>query len=314
MADFASETKPENTALASLQEKPSALGSIKQALGGLSMREKVLIWGLIVLAVIMALVFFLILPANDNLTAAETELQILKDEEVAARLVIANSSSNQEVVEAAQARYDEYIAKYQAPMLPEDIDRMLTALIEDCGFTAATLSLNPYTVEGVPGYYAQSTSWELPHPSTSEGSATGATGTEGSEGAEGAATGDSTATGTEGSADAAGTGTASEGATSGTEDPSASLNDVATSDTGSSDTSTGDVTGGPQAQVFVVQMTAVGTDESFYALLDRVVPLSWVKLISSTYTPLTYYSTTYNENYSFTFKIYVNSAAEVKAP
>lgn len=317
MADFSvNMNQPETAQLAALAEKPSAAKSISTALKKLSLRERVLIWALLILAAVMALIFFLVLPANDRLVEAQSVRDALINEENTTRLSIAGIPHNEELLEDAQARYAEYLLKYQAPMYPEDIDRMITTLIEDCGFTAATLSLQPYVTEGVPSYIGQALSWELPHPETTDTSAGGTVTGDSTGGAdtanassEGATADDPTTSGM----DAAVTGTSSPDSTT---DATGSASDTG-ADQGNANESAAnalDATAGPEAQVFNVQITVVGTEDSYYALLDRVLPLSWLKISSVSYSPPSSTASTLDTNFVISLKIYVNAEATVKQP
>lgn len=300
----------EEAKLSALAEKPSIMKSVSGALGKLSTREKALIWGLIIVAAIMAMIFFLVMPANDRLTEAQSVRDTLTMEENSTRLTIAAMPSNETMLQEAQARYDTYIAKYQAPMLPEDIDRMITTLLEDSGLSVATLSLNPSVTEGVATFTGQAASWEIPNPTVVETTATG-TGSadETAAGAEGAQAGaDASAeSGTEGA-------TGSE-ANTGTDESANALDAAVTEDSSaaaSGDSSSSGVEA--QVQVYTVDVSAIGVEENYYALLDRVIPLTWLKINSSSYVPITSTSTNLEISFSISFKIYVNPSATVKQP
>ncbi|GHT79046.1 hypothetical protein FACS1894104_3100 [Actinomycetota bacterium] len=271
----------------------------------LSNREKILIFGLIVVAIMLAIILLLVIPAQDRLTAAQSEYQAANASKVSTDLEIANRPIYQSNLQKAEARYNEYLAKYQAPMQPEDIDRMLTTLIEDTGFEAMSLQLAPITQESVGAFVVVSPAWVLPTAGDTDTNtnAAGATANSGSAADNSAADStDSSSTGATPTNTNAGSGSNANAGSS-------------SQNTGQNSSSTG-----PSVQLYAVQVTANGYDQNFFALLDRVVPLTWLKLMSTSYTPpssLVVYSGNTGDDsqlYVFTFNIYVNPDATVKQP
>ncbi len=76
--------------------------------------------------------------------------------------------------------------------------------------------------------------------------------------------------------------------------------------------------GSAQVQVYSVDIVATGSDENFYAFLDRVVPLTWMKVVSSSYTPyagvVDSAGAPVPQTFTISLKIYVNAEATVKRP
>lgn len=280
-------------------EKPSLGNSLKKTLQKLSLREKIMIWALILIALVMALVFLLILPEQDRLVEAEMTHDTLIAEENRTLYTIASMPSNKETLDAAQERYNESLLLYQAVMLPEDVDRMITTLVEESGFTSVSLTLNPYTNESIATYYPTATSWEVPQSAYTESSETAPV-EEGATGEAAAATDDGMQEETQASTD----GTAeSEEYTSGLDE--AVLSDETT------------LLGSAEAQTITVFVTMRGYEESFYTFINRIMPLSWMKIESSTFTPPPTIYADYaalEQSYSFTLKLYVHPNASIKTP
>ncbi|MCL2529708.1 MAG: hypothetical protein FWE41_05185 [Coriobacteriia bacterium] len=259
-----------------LDQSPSVLQRIGKAFSGLSFRERFLLWGLLIIAVVLLLAFFLIIPASDNLNAAQDNREVLRTEELTTRMTIAAIPTNQEILQSSQARHAEYLLLYQAPLYPEEVDRMLTSLIHDSGFTAASLNLNQMQLEYLTGFLPPEPSWQIPNPQVDAG--TGAAGSEV------------------------------------TEDEDAAADDAGAAPP-ASETTTGAASalGGEGVQVIDVQITVVGNTQNFYAFLDRVLPLSWIKVSSTDFTPTGPYGG-YNpeEAYVINLKIYINADAKSK--
>lgn len=304
---------------AEIAERPSLIRRADKALKNLSARERALLWALAIVVVILALLLLLILPGNDRLMAAKSQQQQLRSDQIAAQMAIAEIPVSQELLLDSEARYGEYLERYQAVLLPEEIDRMLTSLIQDCGFTASSLTLAPSTTEGVPRFAATALSQGQPSVATTGGSGgEDATGTSApaatdSTGVPNATTGgDGTSVAVTGAAD---DGSSDNGASDAGSAPSSSRSDGG-STAAAADTPEGASAIDPQVQVYHVQATVIGSDESFLALLDKTLPLSWLKIDSSTYTPSpSAYASGSSAQLSstFNFKIYVHAEASAKS-
>ncbi|MCL2806558.1 MAG: hypothetical protein FWD27_00095 [Coriobacteriia bacterium] len=276
--------------------RPSFSRSVSMVLSSLSTREKAMIWALLVITLILALVFFLILPAQDRLVLAQNERDALRFEQTSTRSTIAAISTNQDILTSATERHDEHLLKYQAPLLPESIDRMITTMVQDCGFTASSLTLNALKIETITSFEPAPPSWEIPNPQASSselqpqgnGDATG-----GSEPEVGESTHDLEAQGDDASLD-------NEGVSL----PPMNNEHVPAAPSVEH-----------EVQVYEVQISVVGEEAHFYALLDRVVPLSWIKVVSSSYTPPGGYLTNSSpgaQSCTLTFKVYVHADATAK--
>ncbi|MDR1088188.1 MAG: hypothetical protein LBL23_02800 [Coriobacteriales bacterium] len=310
-----------------LGEKPSVFKSIKRALGRLSTRERVLIWAFVIVGAALALVFLLVLPAHDGLLGAEDEQRTLEGEQASTQQTIATIANNQQLLASAESRHVEALLKYQAPQLPEDIDRMFTTLVEDCGFTAQAISLNPATVETVGRYDAGGLSWELPTDEASA-SAEGAT-TDAGSAEPAAGSPDATAGGETGVPSDAGVAPADASGADGTGagDASAAGTSAAVLGSGGEGTESAASAGTAapaaeaQALVYTVQLSMVGNDANYFALIDRILPLSWLKITSLTYTPPVLGTAAeeaaeeaVKKPYTVSLKMYVSIGAELKQP
>ena len=286
MADFTPNVQSPSPQGSTIVDKPSLFQSIADAAKGLSLREKAMIVAILFIGIILVLVLLILSPANDRLIAAESENSALRSEQINAELNIASMTSYQTRLEEAQANQAVAIGKYQAMMLPEDIDRMMTSMLEGCGFTAGTLILAPATTEEVGSFVPSAPTWVMPN--AVESAPSGA-----EEGAE--------ATPAAGSQEGA---SESDGAFVPDGYPEEDHSSLANS------------TGSSQVQVFTVQVSVIGYDESFHALLDKILPQTWIKIMSTTYTPpsSSYYEESYvPQAFSITFKIYVHPSATLKS-
>jgi len=225
-----------------IASKPSFFQSAGKLYTGLSLREKGLIWALLIVLLVLAVIFLLIIPANDRLASAQGERDTLRSEQATTLMTIAAISMNQETLDSAQAEHQKYLTMYQAPLHPEDVDRMITTLIMDCGFSPSALTLTTTTSEFLTAY-------------TPAIPATQVQGVDPNEEVDVEATGDDETAG--GGGTAAGTG----------------------------DTPSQTYTGAQSVLVFDVEVVVTGQDQNFYNLLDKVLPLTWMKITSSSYMP-----------------------------
>ncbi|MDR1358905.1 MAG: hypothetical protein LBJ48_06090 [Coriobacteriales bacterium] len=322
---------------AQLGDKPSVFKSFRRLLGRLSVRERVLIWSFAIVGVALALLFLLVLPAQSGLLGAVDEQKTLLGEQSTAQQTIATIPVNEELFASAETRHVEALLRYQAPQLPEDIDRMLTTLVEDCGFTAQAISLSAATQETVGTYEAAGPTWTLPTDEVSAGAGDATqsasspnlvTGTEGTGGPSSAGTTptdatdapDTDATGADDGStpdDGGGRGEGSSAAVLGAgEGDTVNAGSAGTTGAG---TSAPPVE--PQTLVYSVQLNMVGNDANYFALIDRVLPLSWLKIVSLSYTPPILGTEAEEEAeeaerkpYAMSLKLYANVAAEVKQP
>ena len=287
MADLTPQMQTDQTAIGQqpvsvdLGKRPSIIKDIVGIVKNLSTREKALIWILLITALVLALLLLLILPANDRMIAARSDLEALRSEQLTTQLTIAATPTNQARLDDAQARHDLALLQYQAPMLPEDIDRMLTSLLINCGFSASSLNLNIVRYDTVPSFMPAEPVWEIPNPQVIEDSIEGTVTVETVE--------------TDQDADGEGGTTQQTG--------------------GGTDAALADAEG-LEVQVVDVQVSVVGRAENFYAMLNWVLPQSWIKVTSTTFSPpiwvFTWFWWELEQTYTINFRIYLNSEATAK--
>jgi len=166
------------------------------ALAKISLRERVMVAGLLLAAVIAGSVFFGILPAMESISSLDAEIGQLNERKALMQGEIMQADSYRQQMAAATTEYDFYKGTFYAPMTPEDIDRLITSQLLDCGLEPVQLDMTALEQASI--------SWYQPAelvPSVLQQQVSNAGGSEAASGLEGSA--DSAASGTEGSADSA---------------------------------------------------------------------------------------------------------------
>ncbi|MDR2671996.1 MAG: hypothetical protein LBC35_01610 [Coriobacteriales bacterium] len=306
------------TTTAELVKPPSLPKRILEKIKGLSTRDKILGFGLILAAIIAALVFFLILPANERLATAQVNYNDLKNQKSTTETTIASKPTSQQQYDQAKVKYDEYIAKYQAPMLPEDLDRLITTFLTDCGFETTSLTLTPVTTENTSPFVPGSTRWVSP-TETSTSTAAGGAATAPGGTVSGLAGSGSTSSSTSSSrSSSSGSATAADSSTAGegVEDAAAAAASGSSARAGSTSAS---ATPAATTSLFVytVAVSVTGPTESYLTVLERIQSLPWIDLPDAT-PALIAMSAQEEESESTTltlsFKIYVHPDATFKTP
>jgi hypothetical protein len=235
----------------SLTEKapPEKKGSpIATGFKALSKREQIMIYLLVIVAVVGGLVFLVIIPALDNLTTLQAEVDDLKVQEMDYRHVIAQTDNYLTMYDEAKTTYNKAKKKYFKPMKPETLDEKVTGYLTDAGFDPETLSMSTLNVEGVPPYYASVLNpTAVPEPANADTASEGAI-----------------AEGTEGQTPAETTENAAAAADSGYADAVASM-------------------GGAPTFVYTVNVSVAGEWSNLYRLLDAVKKKSGIEIVSYQY-------------------------------
>jgi hypothetical protein len=125
---------------------------LSAAFKALSKREQIMIYLVVIVGVIAAFVFFVAIPAMDNLTTLQTEADELQAQEMEYRQVISQTATYNQMYDEALAAYNKAKKKYFKPMKPETLDEKVTGYLVDAGFDPQTLSMSTLNVEGVPSY------------------------------------------------------------------------------------------------------------------------------------------------------------------
>jgi cell division protein FtsL len=303
---------------------PGASAAPKRPRRKLRLREKLLIFAVILIALVMALVFLLIMPTYTQLVVVEQEYSDLASQRQTTDTTIATIPGNQERIGREQLRYNDFLQKYQAPMLPEDLDRMVTVLLEDCGFRVSSLTLSPLATETVDSRQILQPSWQV--PTAADPLAQQATSPLGGTLA--------------GSSQDAATIAGLEPSTEGSADQSpeyAAQASTYSADSAAASASSATVSSGSGASVMLYNVNASvqGSNDNFYILLDRKASSPWISIgdytlvlsapaTSSSATTTTTTTTTPSSNgdtgrsdlttFSLQLKIYVHPLATLKTP
>ncbi|MDR0851710.1 MAG: hypothetical protein LBN36_04385 [Clostridiales Family XIII bacterium] len=121
----------------------------KRGLAARSLRERVMIYALIVIIIAAALVYFLVIPGSRNLQTLQAEVDSLREQEATTRSLIAQIEPNNDRYNAAKVLFEQAKLRYYLPMAPETIDEKITGILVDCGFSPDTLSMSQLTEEDV---------------------------------------------------------------------------------------------------------------------------------------------------------------------
>jgi cytoskeletal protein RodZ len=260
-------------------------------LQGLSSRERILIFTAVALAIVVVFALLLIMPSAERLTEANTTLSSAKSNRAMTDVEIAALTTYQKNYDDHKARHDASADQYQHPMQPEEIDRLITMLMEDCGFEPASLTLHPPVADNVAAFVAVPPSATTPLTGAGTGATANSNNAAGTTGTN--ATGTATTEGT--AANASSTSSAATPAT-----PSSSATDTSAS------------TEGAAVQVYTVDVMVLGNEDAFFDLLDRVVPLTWLKIMSTSYAVSSTFETSGEHLYMIKLALYVSATATAK--
>jgi hypothetical protein len=272
---------------------PGQVTPRRSLLARFSMREKMLVLLLLVIGLVCAFVMLVLLPTTEDINKLKDQESSLTQQRAMATGSIAGLAPALEAYDQSRAVYDQAVKLYIGQANPEQIDRTLTTILQDCGFEPATMVLNGLAYEHVSPYATPVLESQVPAPAPlPEIEASD------DDDAQGAGTGTDTAD-PGGSAEAGAAGGGS-GGTGGAD---------STGNTGEAATGTsGDV------YVYTAQYAASGDMEMFYKLLDAVSQYSWLRLQAYSYEPSSATSGTNEPEFSFTFKIYLLPESEAKLP
>jgi len=268
-----------------MQEKNMIPGQQKVGIHALSKKEKKLLWGLLVVGVAAAMVWLLIMPQRAALAELEDAVSQLEGQQAQAKQLIARLPAAQQEYKTAQVDYEDAAKRFQPPMRAEDLDAMITQMLTDCGLSPESLKLSGMEQEAESMFGASGISAE-PAPA---------------------------AAGPDGAVDGA-MGAAGEG--------TESLAEVQEDLTGGSAAAEAPATSG-LASVYTVNVSAQGSIDQLYALMDRVRERGGVKLASCAWTPGQAASAPVSDegeeegasqaqpadSFSLVFKVYVNGGA-----
>jgi len=166
---------------------------------------------------------------------------------------------------------------------------MITNLLLESGFAASSLTLNSIQYETVDSFVPLPPTWDVPNPQIVE-----------------AQTGGYVAVPSNPAGGAGGGGGSGAGGAGG--------QGQAPSQPSSPSTGDAPLSGASQEVLVIdVQVTAVGYSESFYALLNRVLPHPWITVESTTFVPPSWWVWwELEQSCTVSFKIYVKAGATAK--
>ncbi|MDR0350950.1 MAG: hypothetical protein LBH64_05290, partial [Coriobacteriales bacterium] len=129
-------------------------GPLARALAKLSLRERVLIIGLLIAAIIAAVAFLIVLPALDRISTLSTEVSTLREERDNLHEKTDLRPQYQEQYDKALKDYENYQRFYYPFMDPETIDASITNLMLANGLSPKSLTMGPLADEDLPHYLA----------------------------------------------------------------------------------------------------------------------------------------------------------------
>ncbi|MDR2109577.1 MAG: hypothetical protein LBP28_09015 [Coriobacteriales bacterium] len=147
-----------------------------------SMREHLLIVVLVVIVVVGSGAYFGVLPALETIASLEQEIDDLALQKTDLMSEIARADSYRQNLAAAEREYRGYSAFFYQPMDPEEIDRMITGMIVDCGMVPLQLDIGVSTPESLAMYQPSSLVPAMPGEAVAADGAA-ADGTAGADGA-----------------------------------------------------------------------------------------------------------------------------------
>jgi type II secretory pathway component PulM len=141
-------------------------GPIKQMLGKLSMRERILIIALLTTAVIAIVVFLVVLPAFERITTLRNEVEMLQEAKAGIHIEPDHVPDYKLEYEAALRDYENYQHFYYPFMDPEVIDKTITDLLLDNSLEPIRLAMTQVEQTTLPLYSAARTLAPRPVPAT----------------------------------------------------------------------------------------------------------------------------------------------------
>lgn len=227
---------------------------IAAAFGGLTKREQVMIYGLVIVAVVAVLGFFVFIPILNNISSLQEEVSTLEITEMEYQTQINQTPAFQQQYEEAAANLALYTTFFYEEMQPETIDKTITSLVKKVGMRPTSLTLSELEAVSVP-LFAPEQLRPSPIPEVVEG-----------EGAEGE--------GVEGENPEAQPSENSE------EQPSED-GEVPPEEGGEMEM----FAGGPFSFVYTIDVIADGEQSQLYNLIDTVAKMTSLELMSYNLTP-----------------------------
>jgi cell division protein FtsL len=146
-------------------KEPNAL---KKLLDKLSLRERIMLGTLIVLAIAAAALLLVILPAINGINELEAEIVALQEEKDGIHVEPDRTPQYQEILENALRDHENYQRFYYPFMNPETIDKTVTNMLLNNELYPTRLSMGLAEPATMPLYAAQQAALPEPVPTTEE--------------------------------------------------------------------------------------------------------------------------------------------------
>lgn len=135
-----------------MKQAAGFLNVLKKGINGLTKREQVMIYGLVVIVIIAVLVFLIILPALTNLSELDSEVSELQNKKMEMEYAISQVDDFEERYVAAEKAFKSYKKQLFLPMDPESLDELVTSLLVDSGLTPKNLTMSPLQQAQLPAF------------------------------------------------------------------------------------------------------------------------------------------------------------------
>lgn len=129
-------------------------GSVKKGIQGLTKRERVMIYGLVILIVLAILVFLIMMPAMTHISELNEEVSTLQSQEMEMRLKIADAASYDVRLATAEKSFKALKKQLYIPMDAESLDELVTSILVDSGMTPQNLTMTTLQQANIPAYIA----------------------------------------------------------------------------------------------------------------------------------------------------------------
>ena len=237
---------PSDNSIEKAEKKDNA---IVNAFGGLSTREKVMVYGLVIVVIVAVLGFFVIIPTLDKLSTLQEDVDGLIDQQANYQMQISQTPAFKQQYEEASANLKKYETFFYSVMQPETIDKTITSLVRKVGMRPQSLTLSQLEQVDVPRFSPQSLNGE--GGSFTDGSVLGGTGAADSDA-----------------------------------DPNAT-GEVENSEEAYSEEEgyENEMSGGTTAYAYTVDVTALADQEQLFELIDAVQKMTALELVSYDLTP-----------------------------
>ncbi|MDR0875334.1 MAG: hypothetical protein LBN12_03895 [Clostridiales Family XIII bacterium] len=131
-----------------------ALEKAPSGLAKLSVRERTMIFVLIIVGIAFVMGYFLLMPMMTEYKTVQAEYTELQDREVEMRAQIEQKEAYQQAYNQALVQYNEYSRYFYRQIDPEILDELVTGLTLASGLDPVNLTMSQLTQEGVPPYTA----------------------------------------------------------------------------------------------------------------------------------------------------------------